>query len=508
MNYSSPQINMGICPPGWHVPNTGSFEYLANYYGGTNVAGDSLKVGGGSNFDALLGGYKGGSSQQNNFFDLEISGSFWTSSENEYNGSIWWKLKNSSSTFIDGVGPVDEGHSVRCLKSINWHINRPPDKPESPYPPDGATDIPINVTLSWTCTDPDGDPLRFDIYFGTSYPPEIKVKEDHVGLNFPLEQLEYNTEYFWRIDAKDDHKHITEGDDWSFTTGDNSAPNKPENPIPQDGETNVSIDPTLSWTCTDPDGDPLTFDIYFGTFSNPELVEMNYTGFSYSVGQLEYETKYFWKIVAKDDHEHSTPGPVWSFTTSGDPCNTVQNISYGSQVYNTVAIGGQCWLKENLNYATGNSWCYENNPSYCDTYGRLYDWETALGVCPSGWHLPSDEEWKILEGTVDSHFGVGDPQWDDWGNRGYDAGKNLKSTSGWYANKNGTDLFGFTALPGGWRGMTGGFSRIGKYAKFWSSTERNSSDAWYRNLYYNTVGVIRSYIDKTSGKSVRCLRDY
>jgi len=185
----------------------------------------------------------------------------------------------------------------------------------------------------------------------------------------------------------------------------------------------------------------------------------------------------------------------------------LETITYGGQVYNTVLISNQCWLAENLNYEAGNSWCYDNDPSNCNTYGRLYDWETALGVCPDGWHLPGDDEWKILEGTVDSQYPVGDPEWDGQGYRGFDAGKNLKSTSGWNNNGNGTDLYGFGALPGGVRSSSGSFDYLGFYGYWWSSSERSGSGAWLRRLSYDNDGSRRYYYYKTYGRSVRCLKD-
>lgn len=183
------------------------------------------------------------------------------------------------------------------------------------------------------------------------------------------------------------------------------------------------------------------------------------------------------------------------------------------QVYPTVQIGNQCWLKKNMNYQTGNSWCYANNSANCATYGRLYDWETALGVCPSGWHLPTDNEWKILEGTVDSKYGVGNSIWnlDNW--RGYDAGYHLKDKTGWLSlgrgPDNGSNAFGFTAIPGGYRSAGGGpFIQIGSHAYFWSSTETTPGNlnAWNRVLKSSSK-VGRGGYTKTSGHSVRCLKD-
>lgn len=193
------------------------------------------------------------------------------------------------------------------------------------------------------------------------------------------------------------------------------------------------------------------------------------------------------------------------------PCPGNPTLEYGGQVYNTVQIFNQCWLKENLNYAAGNSWCYEYDAANCDSYGRLYDWETAISVCPVGWHLPTDEEWKILEGATDSQYPIGDAEWDNTGLRGFDAGKNMKSATGWNTNGNGTDLYGFSALPGGYRFyFQGNFFNLGDYAYWWTSDEYPSSSnttAWGRRLFYGNDMSNRWDTDKGDGRSVRCLKD-
>ena len=97
--------------------------------------------------------------------------------------------------------------------------------------------------------------------------------------------------------------------------GGNNPPNQPVNPNPQNGAINQSITLTLSWSCTDPNGDPLTYDVYFGNTNNPPLVSGNQTGTSYNPGQLNNNTTYYWEIVAKDNQGATTAGPVWNFTT-------------------------------------------------------------------------------------------------------------------------------------------------------------------------------------------------
>ncbi len=204
------------------------------------------------------------------------------------------------------------------------------------------------------------------------------------------------------------------------------------------------------------------------------------------------------------------------------------------QVYKTVTIGSQTWMAENLNYNPGDvsdmgsyawSGCYDNESSNCTKYGRLYTWEVAMndascaygnkcnaslnpttpfrGVCPQGWHLPSHREFETLINYIDPSFGYNhtDPA------SSFIAGKYLKSNSGWNSSGNGTDAYGFSALPGGYRYSNRGFSNEGNYAYFWSSGEYNGNYAFDLNLYYDGEYAYLSWNNKYYARSVRCLKD-
>jgi len=183
-----------------------------------------------------------------------------------------------------------------------------------------------------------------------------------------------------------------------------------------------------------------------------------------------------------------------------DPSISGDSMSCGGKKYKTVVIGTQTWMAENLNYAASGSKCgdgrnlSDKNTASCNTYGRLYDWETAKTVCPSGWHLPSDAEWKTLTDYVGSN-----------------AGTKLKSTSGWNdswngTSGNGTDDYGFSALPGGDADSDGSFGNVGDHGSWWSSTENDSEDAWYRSMNYYDGNVDRDDNDKPTLYSVRCIK--
>ena len=163
------------------------------------------------------------------------------------------------------------------------------------------------------------------------------------------------------------------------------------------------------------------------------------------------------------------------------------------QLYEIVKIGNQWWMAENLNFDAGNdSWCYNDDPELCKLYGRLYDWETAKNACPSGWHLPSDKDWKSLERSlgVDAQF-IDKVGWRD-------VGLDLL-----YEEENGMKV-----LMGGYRPYgDGAYDDGGDDACFWTSTEKEKDDAWKRYLDDNRMQIGRGYDDKREGFSVRCVKD-
>ena len=216
----------------------------------------------------------------------------------------------------------------------------------------------------------------------------------------------------------------------------------------------------------------------------------------------------------------------------GLPCPDIPTIVYGGQTYHTVLIGEQCWMKENLNIGsmihgeinqsdndTIEKYCYNNLEANCDKFGGLYQWDEMMnydqegktqGICPEGWHIADDEDWKLLEGTVDSQLEVGNGEWNAIGFRGTDAGARLKSSSGWYQDGNGLDIYGFSVLPAGYRYMYGHYDYAGRDALFWSPDIGSSSlYKLFRDLNYHTQDIYRSRTDIIHGLSVRCIKtDY
>jgi len=223
-------------------------------------------------------------------------------------------------------------------------------------------------------------------------------------------------------------------------------------------------------------------------------------------------------------------GNVWYKVWCELPCGNT--VSYDGVTYNTVQIGNQCWFKENLrttkyndgtsitNITNASTWtstttgaycCYSNSTSNCTTYGALYNWYavTTGKLCPSGWHVPSDAEWKTLE----MYLGMTQAQADATGWRGTDQGSKLAGnaslwTDGALDQNVNFGTSGFSALPGGYRNASdGSFGGLGSIGCWWSSTEYGGSDAWDRILHYDGANVDRNDANKSNGFSVRCLRD-
>ncbi len=205
-------------------------------------------------------------------------------------------------------------------------------------------------------------------------------------------------------------------------------------------------------------------------------------------------------------------------------------------VYNTVTIGNQVWMKENLKvskYRNGNAiptnltdsdWqnttsgayaIYNNDAANNTTYGKLYNWYTVAdlrGLCPEGWHVPTDHDWNLLTIHLDA---AADTSCDRCWSSSIAGGGKMKSTGTiqagtglWYfPNSDATNSSGFTGLPGGRRNPDGTYSQHGAYGNWWSSSEAGFSEAWDRFLSHSTGSLGRWYNIKQDGFSVRCLKD-
>lgn len=213
--------------------------------------------------------------------------------------------------------------------------------------------------------------------------------------------------------------------------------------------------------------------------------------------------------------------------------------------YATTVINGKCWMAENMkttSFTDGatitlanvppSSWGnLASNPGYCyyddltanaETYGFMYNWAAVMhgaassatnpsnvqGICPVGWHIPSDVEWDALgvfiaanNGGVGSGYSFTDGNW-------LKVGKHLKATTNWVSSGTGTDDYNFTALPGGRRTYTGSFIELGEFAYFWSATQVNSTNTYSWGLEATSDKFLRNNLtNKSAGHYVRCMRD-
>ncbi|MDD3567896.1 MAG: FISUMP domain-containing protein [Bacteroidales bacterium] len=265
--------------------------------------------------------------------------------------------------------------------------------------------------------------------------------------------------------------------------------------------------------------------VCWGTVSNPTL-ENNFTEDGSGVGEfvsnltgLTPTTTYYIRAYAT-----SLAGTAYGNEVTFNTISTTQIADIDNNVYNTVTIGEQEWMAENLRTTkykddttiptghTDSQWESLTTGAYAiyphteidglnsdaevlEAYGALYNWfavETG-NLCPTGWHVPTDAEWTALT---------------DYVGGASVAGTKLKATSGWNSGDNGTDEYGFSALPGGRRNFfDGNFSNVGNFGYWWSSTELDATLAWGRYMRYDTGDVYRIHYSRRDGISVRCIKD-
>jgi uncharacterized protein (TIGR02145 family) len=448
-NWNAVKDFRGLCPTGWHVPTRDEWDKLVSHLGGNEVAGGKKKSVTGwnvpntgatnvSRFTGLPGGWRDGYPTNSIFIGLGSVGVWWNSSEDNSLRSWVLTLDFNYGYAFEKYHIKADGVSVRCLKDTLSIVSIP-----------NLTTTVISTLTTTSATS--GGIITSDGGFSIT----------------------------------------SRGVVWS------TSPN-----------------PTVTLSTKTSNGT--------GTGS-----------FTSSLSGLTPSTTYYVRAYATNSAGTGYGNEI-TFTTSnssivmGIPCPgtpTVKDID--GNTYNTVQIGTQCWTKENLRVTkyrdgtiipldeSGGIFGYLNNQTWSSrtkgartvyyhsadslaTYGYLYNWYAVAdtkGLCPSGWHVPSDSELTTLTNYLGGESV---------------AGGKMKSTGTtiWNSpNTGATNESGFSALPGGYRSNGGSFSRVRADAFFWSATEGDSGNAWYRYHSYNNGFVYGASNQKQSGFSVRCLRD-
>jgi uncharacterized protein (TIGR02145 family) len=387
-------------------------------------------------------------------------------------------------------------------------------------------DITTNsVTIGGDITDDGGSPVTVrGVCWGTSLNPSFEGLHTTDGegsgaFSTIITGLLPNTQYHARAYAENSIG-IAYGNDILFTTG-IEAP-----VVITTGITDITDNTAMS-------GGKITYDggaaitakgICWSTSTEPDITDSFTTNgtdtsrYQSQMTGLLPGTKYYARAYAKNS----------AWTVYGEEVAFITKLAdVEGNLYNTVIIGTQVWMAENLrttkynnniaipNVANNTSWAnlstaaycwYNNDIAYKPTFGALYNWYAinAGDLCPTGWHVPTDEEFNALEVSL----GMASDQVDVWGWRGTDQGTQMKDISGWDTGGNGTNSSGFTALPGGYRyGATGAFYLLTSITYWWNSTEHDADRGWYRRLDSSRSDIYKASTSKKGGKYIRCLKN-
>ncbi|MDR0516664.1 MAG: hypothetical protein LBH25_06415 [Fibromonadaceae bacterium] len=184
-------------------------------------------------------------------------------------------------------------------------------------------------------------------------------------------------------------------------------------------------------------------------------------------------------------------------SSNSQSSNYLGSMEHEGKTYKTAKIGSQTWFAENINAAprSGNSWCYGGIEGHCDKRGKLYDWTAANDVCPSGWKLPSKDNYNKLLDYLEEENG------------NYPAAYLLKSSRDWDSDA-GSDRYGFSAIPSGYRSNSSPlWVWLDEEVRWWTSSEADFQSAYYRGIVKNDNNLRSSYDKKAMGFSVRCIKE-
>lgn len=513
MQYIVTAKAQGICPTGWHIPTNTDISNLSNSVAGNSnslkAIGQGVDTSAGTNtsgFSALLTGYHNGA-----FSGLGIDGYYWTSTALDTSHSDIMDLSAFDKTIHQYSTNYLNGMSIRCLLNSQLLLQAP----------NGGENWQIGSTqkITWTSSYVSNIKIDFTTNNGTSWTtisastPALAGSFNWAILNTPSTQCRVRL-----IDLSDTTNKSISANVFTISgrTIAITAPNGGEN-------WRVGEVDTIRWTSS--------------SLANIkiEITTNNDTTWNTIISSTPSQAhQYFWKIpnILSSNCKvrlsytdvliiNSTSANV--FTISNPPCPGLATVVYSGQTYNTVMIGNQCWLKENLNVGTRISglqeqtnngiiekYCYNNDPTNCNTYGGLYRWAEAVqyqngatnnsspippysghiqGICPTGWHLPDSVEFSILSTTVGNNA------------------NSLKEIGQGSGIGIGTNLSGFSSLLSGTYYPDGTYSLLGIFNFFISSTESDPMDTYYLTLVGDSNNIFIGNKLKSYGRSVRCIND-
>ncbi|MBI4651121.1 hypothetical protein HY745_07540 [Candidatus Desantisbacteria bacterium] len=322
-----------------------------------------------------------------------------------YNWQVVVKDNNGNTT----MGPM--------WQFTTGNFTNNPPYARNPYPWDWQSEVSLAQDLSWEGGDPEGDPIIYEIRMGTTLPlPTLVTGLYSPYYNIPND-LAKGTQYLWQVIARDNHNNEFVGPVWRFTTG-NFTNNPPyvKDPYPWDGNTGAPTSMYLYWDGGDPEGDPVTFDVYFGLESAAAIPYRGWvSGTSYYIPETLIEnTSYKWYIVAKDDHGNVFAGPVWHFTTGqfyagNNPPYTPYNPSpsnYFISLTNTINLswlGGDPDLGDTVYYTIGVGHINNFGNGVIDYEGTIQNTNLSLTLLPFttyAWKVNASDGEYISEGPI------------------------------------------------------------------------------------------------------------
>lgn len=534
-----------VCPNGWHVPSNKDWfklKYYVGRMGRSDGVGISLKsaelweremrVPAGADefgFNALPAGEK---SLYSGFMDKGRTVQFWSSIEVDNVGAYYWSLMYDTRTFEKEFASKDEAVSVRCVEDKLYEIKEPPPPPAVVVPE--VVKVKDKEVLTIHIGDQVWMAKNLDIDVPGSFCYERKVENcSKYGRFYTWTAAMKLSENYATQTAQDSLKRVHRGIcpvGWHIPS---IYDFDRLNAYLKDIDDAVGVGTNLKardvWPETEnsmPGENGFGFNAFpYGAMLSDTVSGMDsLTGF-WSTAEKDSATAFFWSLrYDNDDLVRDSLGKMVAFPVRClmDPPgvdeiydSTALYDSRDENRYKTVEIGGVRWMAENLRFAVPGSYCYEDKDIRCRSYGRLYPWHVAMrlpedflanpveggitvehqGVCPTGWHVPSQKDWdKLVEDVGQMKKGS--------------VAAALKMREGWVRGGAPiSEASGFDAIPAGARYSDGEFAELGTSTYFWEASGGNDVGAGYWNLINSRDNLTRAEDFENAAFSLRCVRN-